>query len=353
MGIISEIFGYVLNFFYELLNNYGLAIIIFSVLLRLLLLPITIKQQATMKKSAALQEKIKTIQFKYKNDQEKINQETMRLYKEEKMSPFSGCLSGILQILIILAVFWLVSQPLTYMKKINNDETLKQMVEDYKQQITEENNNGRVNYIEISVIAKIEEDYKQVVKDIENYDEYVERMNRTKETNTEEVIENNQNGENTETDANNEQTDEIKIMTLEELQQRKENLEKMRINMNFLELDLSMVPTQNLNNWKVYVIPGLYVLTSFISIKITTNAQKKKKNKENGDKPKDAQEELMDSMGQMSNTMLYIMPIMSISIAAIAPLGLALYWLVSNILIILERIIIDKVMKSKEGAENE
>ena len=353
MGVISEIFGYVLNFFYELLNNYGLAIIIFSVLLRLLLLPITIKQQTTMKKSAALQEKIKTIQFKYKNDQEKINQETMRLYKEEKMSPFSGCLSGILQILIILAVFWLVSQPLTYMKKINNDETLKQMVEDYKQQITEENNNGRVNYIEISVIAKIEEDYKQVVKDIENYDEYVERMNRTKETNTEEVIENNQNGENTETDANNEQTDEIKIMTLEELQQRKENLEKMRINMNFLELDLSMVPTQNLNNWKVYVIPGLYVLTSFISIKITTNAQKKKKNKENGDKPKDAQEELMDSMGQMSNTMLYIMPIMSISIAAIAPLGLALYWLVSNILIILERIIIDKVMKSKEGAENE
>ena len=355
MGFISEIFGYVLNFFYELLNNYGLAIMIFSVLLRLLLLPITIKQQTTMKKSAALQEKIKTIQFKYKNDQEKINQETMRLYKEEKMSPFSGCLSGILQILIILAVFWLVSQPLTYMKRVNSDETLKQIVESYKTQITEENNNGRVNYIEISVIAKIEEDYKQVVKDIENYDEYVSRMNTSKEANTEEVIndENEQTGENAETEVNNEETEKNNVMTLEELQQRKENLEKLRINMNFLELDLSMVPTQNLNNWKVYVIPGLYVITSFISIKITTNAQKKKKKKENDDKPKDAQDELMDSMGQMSNTMLYIMPIMSISIAAIAPLGLALYWLVSNVLIILERLIIDKVMKSKEGAENE
>ena len=59
MGAISSVFGYVLNFFYELLNNYGLAILIFSVLLRLILIPITIKQQKSMKKSAEVQEKMK------------------------------------------------------------------------------------------------------------------------------------------------------------------------------------------------------------------------------------------------------------------------------------------------------
>ena len=105
MGFISEIFGYILNFFYELLNNYGLAIIIFSVLLRLILIPITIKQQKTMKKSTKLQEKMKELQEKYKNNPEKLNQATIELYKTEKMSPFSGCFTAILQVIIILSVF--------------------------------------------------------------------------------------------------------------------------------------------------------------------------------------------------------------------------------------------------------
>ena len=64
MGFLSGIFGYVLNFFYDLTNNYGVAIIIFSILLRLILIPITIKQQKAMKNSARLQEKMKEIQAK-------------------------------------------------------------------------------------------------------------------------------------------------------------------------------------------------------------------------------------------------------------------------------------------------
>ena len=116
MGFISSLFGYVLNFLYELINNYGIAIILFSVLLKLILIPITIKQQKTLRKSSEMQAEMKKIQFKYKNNPEKMNQEMMDLYKREKTSPFSGCLSSILQLIIILSVFWLVSQPLTYMK---------------------------------------------------------------------------------------------------------------------------------------------------------------------------------------------------------------------------------------------
>ena len=379
MGFISEIFGYVLNFLYQWLNNYGLALILFTVLLRLLLLPISIKQQKTMKKSAKLQEKTKILQVKYKNDPERLNKETMQLYKDEKMSPFSGCLSGILQIIIVLAVFWLVSQPLTYMVRVNNNEELKTIVEEYKSELNQ-NSGKKSAYIEIGVISKIEEDYNQIIKDIENYDEYVERTNKEikeaedkkkeeakKEENednkekTEEVKENTENTENKEEDK---EEIKLKVLTKEELEKRKENLEKLRINMEFLTLDLSMVLTQNLTNWKVYVIPVLYVITSFISIRIATNAQKKaltgnaktKNENENGEddkEKKDSQDELMESMGQMNNTMNYMMPIMSISIAAIAPLGLALYWLVSNILMIFERLIIDKLIKTKGDGEDE
>ncbi len=311
MGAISSVFGYVLNFFYELLNNYGLAILIFSVLLRLILIPITIKQQKSMKKSAEVQEKMKDIQAKYKNNPEKLNQETINLYKTEKMSPFSGCLTGILQIVIILSVFWLVSQPLTYMKNLNNTEIYKE----YKEKVDQDSG---IRYKEIGIIDLAESEYK----DIEN------------------------------------QLQQENVENREELEKRKEEVNKLRINMQFLGLDLSKVPMQSLNDWRVYIIPVLYIITSFVSIKITMNAQKKEKANKNKDvivqnEEKTKEDELTESMGQMNNTMLYMTPIMSISIAAIAPLGLALYWLVSNILMIFERLIINKIMSSKEEKDNE
>lgn len=316
MGFISEIFGYVLNYLYNMLNSYGLAIIIFSVLLRIILIPITIKQQKAMKKNAEMQEKMKEIQSKYKNNPEKLNQETIELYKKEKMSPFSGCFSAILQLVIILSVFWLVSQPLTYMKRVN-----KEVIEQYKTTLIEENNGQKLTYPEIGIISKIEQEYNNV----------------------------------------NNQLSEEQVENREELENKKSDLEKLRINMEFLGLDLSKVPTQNLGDWKVYIIPILYVITSFISIKITTNEQKKQMNKnskkeviqENEEDKNKNDDEMLESMQQMNNSMQYMMPIMSISIAAIAPLGLALYWLVSNILIIIERFIINKYTEKKEEKEND
>ena len=287
MGFISNIFGYLLNWLYELLNNYGLAIIIFSVILRIILIPITVKQQRTMKKSAKMQEKVKEIQKKYKNNPEKLNQETIELYKKEKMSPFSGCLSSILQIVIILAVFYLVRSPLTYMKKLDSD-----LIKEYVTEVEEET--GKSAYSEIAVIQK------KAAED-----------------------------------------------------------QRVYINMDFLGLDLSMVPNQNMKDYRVYIIPLLYVITSFISIRMTNKTQETKKKEkvkliDDGKEEekivdeKDSQEEALESMQEMSKSMSYMMPIMAISIAFIAPLGLALYWLVSNVLMIVERIIINKFMKEQE-----
>ena len=294
MAAISNLFGYLLNWLYQLFNNYGVAIIVFSVIFRIILIPITIKQQKTMKKSAEVQEKVKEIQKKYKNNPEKLNQETMELYKREKMNPMSGCLSSIVQIIIILAVFYLVSRPLTYMKKIDKD-----IIENYKTEIQTEQGNISP-YYEIEIIQKKSEEDQNVF-----------------------------------------------------------------INMDFLGLDLSKVPNQNLKDYKVYIIPLLYVITSFISIKLTNNMQQNKKKEEEikliksaeeekvenieekSDK-NEAQEEVLESMQDMTKSMSYMMPMMAIMIAFIAPLGLALYWLISNSLMIVERLVINKFVKEKE-----
>ncbi len=303
-ALISNVFGYLLNFLYELVNNYGIAIILFSIILRIILLPITIKQQKSMQKTNKIQGQLKSLQVKYKNNPEMLNKETMELYKREKISPFSGCLSGIIQIIIILSVFYLVSQPLTYMKKANdNNPELKTVVEEYKNQVKE--GNSKTRYIEIATIARMSEEYK-------NIDDKINTV------------------ENNETEKN-------------DLVNKKGILEKLNINMEFLGLDLSKVPNENLKDFTVYIIPLLYVVSSFISIRITTSAQNKKKKDEN--KGKDE----VDAMAQMSKSMSYMMPIMTLSIAFIAPLGLALYWFVSNVLMIAERFIIKKFMDNKEA----
>ena len=340
-ALISNIFGYLLNFLYELLNNnFGFAIIVFSILLRIILLPITIKQQQSMKKTNKIQGQIKAIQLKYKNNPEMLNKETMELYKKEKISPFSGCLSAIVQIIIIFSVFYMVSQPLTYMKKANDkNPELKSVVEEYKNNI-KESNNSKTRYIEIATIARISEDYKNIDEKINSFD------NNSENSETSENVENieENNGENNSEQENKEEVKENK----EDLVKRKDLLEKLNINMDFLSLDLSKVPNENLKDYKVYIIPLLYVISSFLSIKLNSNTPSKKKDDKDGSK--DPNE--VDTVAQMNKSMLYIMPIMTVSIAFIAPLGLALYWFVSNVLMIGERVILKRIIDNKEDEKN-
>ena len=135
--------------------------------------------------------------------------------------------------------------------------------------------------------------------------------------------------------------------------------------MNFLGLDLSKVPQQNMSDYTVYIIPALYILSSFISIRMTTAMQQKQMNKKNkktklidGKTGEELTEEVkeevkeeeneMDAVMQTNKMMSWMMPIMSISIAFVAPLGLALYWLMNNVLMIIERLVLNKVVKTEE-----
>lgn len=341
ISFFANLFGYILNFLYELVQNYGLAIILFSVIVKLLMLPISIKQQKTMKKSAKIQEEMKQIQFKYKNEPEKLNQEVMSLYKRENMSPFSGCFSSIVQIVLLFSVFYLVRSPLTYMKKIDSS-AINEM-----KAIVQENGATR-GYEEIAII-----DYVRTLKSQTSVSEETKMEGENIENNSTENSENiqetsqNENGENNQNIDANENNEKLDNDQEQKSQFNIDNyVDQVNINMDFLGVDLSKVPSQDVKDIKVFIIPALYVISSFVSIRMSTS-QQNKKNKNN----QDNEEKEVDAMAQSNKMMNWMMPIMSVSIASIAPLGLALYWLMNNILMIAERIIANKFLKDDDDKE--
>ena len=309
----ANLFGYILNFIYNVVNNYGIAIIIFSILIKLAMLPISIKQQKTMKKTTKIQNKMKEIQFKYKNDPENLNRATMELYKSENMSPFSGCFSAIVQIILLFAVFYLVRSPLTYMKKVDSE-----VISKYTKIMQQNELTTSSAYPEIEIIRDIDK-----IKEL-----------RTKEEQAQDGTE-----ENSEQVEDNSQNEDEKI-NLTEIND--EELDSLNINMEFLGLNLAQVPT-NTTDWKAYIIPLLYVLVSIISLRLTNPTKNKKKNDD-----KDNNKEEFDPMVQMNKNINIIFPIMYLSVALIAPLGLALYWLTNSLLMIVEKLTLNKVLKDEE-----
>ena len=146
LDICASIFGYLLNFLYDKIGNYGIAIILFTILVKLILLPISVKQQKTMKKTAKVQAELRILQEKYSNDQVRLGQETMDLYNRENLSPFAGCLGSIIQMILILSVFFLVSRPLTFMRHLDTE-----LIAKYQSEVIAENEEA-ARYPEIAII---------------------------------------------------------------------------------------------------------------------------------------------------------------------------------------------------------
>lgn len=327
MSFFANIFGYVLKFLYTFVGNYGVAIILFSILVKLIMIPISLKQQKAMKKNEKLQKEMQQLQFKYKKDPEKMNQELMSLYKREGMSPFSGCLSSIIQLILLFSVFLLVKSPLTYMVKMEPE-----IISKMENVVMEQTSASKNAYSEIAIIQyarnlesgasvnknESENDDKRQVEDNENSEQEEQKENTTTDFNFEDYV------------------------------------EQVNLNMDFFGIDLSQIPTQNPTDIKVLIIPILYVISSIVSIKITTATNKKKKQDQDKKLITDGQEkkeEEYNPMEDANKTMMWMMPIMSVSIAIIAPLGLALYWLMNNILMIIEKLVYNKILKNEEEAE--
>lgn len=113
---ICGIFGRLLNFFYNLFGqNYGWALIAFTLVINIILLPLTIKQQKSTYEMQKIQPEITRLQNKYKNDKEKLNNEMMNLYKEKGYNPMGGCLPLLIQLPIILILYQVIIKPLSFM----------------------------------------------------------------------------------------------------------------------------------------------------------------------------------------------------------------------------------------------
>ena len=105
MNFLYGIFEKILGSIYGMTGNFGLSIIILTILIKIVLLPLTLKQDKSMKEMKKLQPKIDELKKKYKNDSQMLNQKTMELYKEHKVNPAGGCLPIIIQLPILWALF--------------------------------------------------------------------------------------------------------------------------------------------------------------------------------------------------------------------------------------------------------
>lgn len=114
-GFLAKIIGYVMSFIYSLVNNYGLSVIILTFLVRLCLLPLYNRQNKYTAAMADLQPKIKDIQTKYAADRNTMNEKLNEVYQDAGVSPLAGCLPMVIQLPIILGLFALLRNPLTYM----------------------------------------------------------------------------------------------------------------------------------------------------------------------------------------------------------------------------------------------
>jgi YidC/Oxa1 family membrane protein insertase len=114
LDFIARPLGMLLKVIFDFIGDYGYSIIIFTVLVKVLLLPLNIKQTESTKRMNEISPKMKEIQEKYKNDKEKLNQKLMELYKEYNYNPASGCLPALVQMPILFALYYVVQNPVKY-----------------------------------------------------------------------------------------------------------------------------------------------------------------------------------------------------------------------------------------------
>jgi YidC/Oxa1 family membrane protein insertase len=111
INALANYINFLLTFFYNLVGDYGIAIILLTVLVNIITFPLTRKQLQATKKMQAIQPELKRLQEKYKDDKEKYNQATMEFMKDNKINPLGGCLPLLIQFPILIAVFTLLKNP--------------------------------------------------------------------------------------------------------------------------------------------------------------------------------------------------------------------------------------------------
>lgn len=305
LGIFDPLyiaFGWVMRVLYYLLGNYGMMIIVFTIILRGLMIPLGIKQQKSSLKQQALQGELGEIQRAYPNDKAKQQQLQMELYKRHGASPLSGCLPSLLQLIIIWPIFYLFRAPLQYIMgltadKINGIGTLLNTLG-----LIDANQLKMVSSNNIPIINALSTNYAALAQAVNSG-----------------------------------------LMRLDQL-----------IDLKFLGLNLGLVPAWQPaqlfgTEWKTYVplliFPILTILTTMFQMRIMRltmpnrkkRAEDKAREKSNparsGQTPEDKSESMM-------KTMNYLMPVFMLWTTFTMPAALGLYWIVGNLMMILQSVLV-------------
>ena len=401
IGNISILFGYVLNFIYNIVGNYGLSIILFTLLVKLVLAPLTYLQQRGMKKTALISEELKKVQEKHKGNEKKIQEETMKVYKENNTSPIascSSCFTVIIQMFLILAVFYLVSEPLKYMRKMDPKIYRQYEIRMYEEVIAEKEKEKEDTENKKEKTEEVKEDKKELKT--EDKEKKLEKDSKKDKDKKEESKKDEKSEESEEEEDEDEKVARLRKEAgilrpqMEMISRFRDEDEAFDINTNFLGLDLTKIPTNSLKDFDIkdkdtyivltnLIIPILYISLSIANIIYTNKKMKKKEEdkddgiievkaekvvekkteevKEIKDIEKDkleakeseklSTEDFGDAMKDANKSMLYFMPILMFTVTMNAPLSLALYWLSNTLLSFIERYGVEKLVDFMEIRE--
>lgn len=301
LDFIAYPLGQFLYFIYNTVafHNYGFAIIIFTVIMKLVLLPLTVKQYRSNLKMQEIQPKIQEIQKRYKNDKEKLNQELMRVYQENKVNPAGGCLPLLVQMPIILSLYWVIMQPLKFMLRIPEKIIY-----------------GAVNAQ--NVIA--EKGLMQLFEIKERFGAEIQIINKFDPEKASGLL-------------------SIDII---------EKIKDIGRGLYFLGINLSDRATYDTGllfgpEWRRYLplllFPIIGVITTYISSKMSVPPTDQSQKGSNQQAP------------GMSNSMLYIGPILTLIFSFQFPVGVILYWIVGYVFQIFQQMYINKYIYKKKGAK--
>ncbi len=286
--------GFIMRICYSITNNYAFALLLFALVMQLILLPLGIRQQKGMIKQASLRPKESAIRKKYAGrtdqaTQKKMNDELMALYQAENYNPASGCLPLLIQLPIILALFTVVRQPLTYITRLNEGviDALKSAVEQLGGTLT-------TSYEEISVITFIRDNGLDGIRSV--------------------------------------------ITNFDELSGITESTVFPDFTM-FGVFDLSVIPSNQF--WPYILVP---VLTGTVML-ITTKLQRKFTYQ--SDATQDAQNQ--SSM----KIMMWLTPLMCAYFAYVVPSAIGVYWIWRNLLSFVQQVVLSKVMPTPKFTEEE
>ena len=312
MGIFYYImypFSWLLNLFYVLTGNYGMALICFAVVVKLILFPLSIKGKRGMIQMNMLSGKMQQLQRQYGKDQQRYQLEVQKLYERENVNPMSGCLWNFVPLLILIPLYSIIREPMVYMMSLTAENIAA--VADALNWQTVAVENG---WVAADMMAKL-----------------VDRLNAGEITS---VFQNTGYNQMYLASLITEETLPIVDATLGEA-----GWGVMAINFSFLGLDLAMLPT-----WKIWenfswpVIGSLLLIaisagSSFMFSKISMRTNQMSTGNKN---------EQVDKTNKM---MTWMMPLMSLWIGFVMPVALCLYWVIQNLLSMVQEVIAGKILK--------